>query len=104
MLLERVDTFHKLVIGGGTEAAYAYVSHLRAYHVNGIDGFHRDLVACDDKRELVGDATAHDGELHLRAFLSAQTLHDVLAAHLHARDGCVVDRHNAVASQHAHLL
>ena len=88
----------------GTEAAEAYESDGGSDHVGCIkrrDGY---LVAGDGEIHHVTDTLALHTQTDLRTLGATQPLHDVFLAHLHACNGRVVDRHDAVTGQDAHLL
>ena len=104
LALERVDGRHELIVGRCAEAADAHVADGGADHVGGVDGLEGNFVAHDGERQHARDAAAHHAEPHLGAPLAAQAAHNLVAAHLHAGYGGVVDADDAVAGQHAHLF
>ena len=89
---------------GQAEASQSDVADARTNHVSRIHRGYRNLVALHLEVELVLDATAHDGKIHRGSLRTAEALHDFLLAHLHARNGSIVYRHDAVAGNDAHLL
>ena len=101
---EEIDSIAEFLVGGGTEAADADVARCGVNHVVGIEGIDRYLVACDGELLHTVHSPTDDAQLHFGAFRATQAFHDFLLRHLHASDGGVVDRHNHVAGDDAHLF
>ena len=104
LLLQSGDGFAHFFAGGGTEAVQPDVADAGCDHVGRIEGVHRNFVAGDDKGEHAVDGGPDDAERHLRAFGSAQELHDAVALEFHAGNGASVDRNNAIAVGDAGFL
>ena len=102
--LQRVDSLHKLAVGGCTKRADTYVSQVWAYHVVGINRIYGYLAACHGEVEQFVDATALDAELYLRTTWTTQTSHYLRTFHLDTRNGGVGNGDDTVAGEYTHLL
>ena len=104
LLLQAFDGSDDLFVGGGSEIGEAHEAYAGFHDIGCVERRHGNLVALDVEGERAVDAAADYAELHLRTLGPAQSAHDVLAAHLDARDGRVVDQRDAVAGNDAGLL
>ena len=91
-------------MGGLRKIVEAHQSDGGCHHVGGIHRVDGNLVALHIEGEGVPDAPSHDAQMGDGVLGSPQAAHDFLTAHLHAGNGRVVDSHDAVAGQYAHLL
>ena len=84
---------------------FAY-GKLENYTTFGKSGFYfvSAINALDGKIGNAFHTVTDDAEFHFRVLGTAQATHDFLTTHLHAGNGRVVDRHDAVAGQNAHAL
>ena len=94
----------KLVSRIDGEAADAYIAYAGTYDIGGIDGVKGYLVSDDAKFEYLRHAPSHDAQIGNRALGTPQELHHLVARHLHACDGRVIDADDTVSRQDAHFL
>ena len=94
----------KLLARSGSKAIDAYVADARLNDIGGIEAVDRNLVALHGEQQRLLDTTPYDSEIHLRVLRPTQTAHNLVRAHLDARDSGVIDGCDAVACQDAHFL
>ena len=89
---------------GGREIADADIAYARTKHIGGVEREDGNLVALHFELQRVLDARTHHLQVGNGATRTAQTAHNLLAAHLHAGNRCVVHAHDTVAGHDAHSL
>ena len=99
-----LDSLHHFSVGGLCEVIEADEADARCDHVGSIHRVDGNLVAHHVEVQSVAYLTSHHAQIHVASLLAAQAVHDFLTRHLHAGYRSVVDRHDAVACQYAHLL
>ena len=104
LLFQPFHCIGHLVLGCGSERAEADETNAGFHDICGVERLHGNLVARHLECVNAIDSAADDAEIDFCALRTAQTTHNLLAAHLHTGDGCVVDRHDAVAGYDADLL
>ena len=100
--LQLTETLNELLMRRRAEIADADIADAWTYHIGGIDGMDRNLVADDSKLECLADARTHHTQLHLRPFRTTKALHNLFLRHLHTSDGGIVNGDDTVAGDDTH--
>ena len=104
LLLQRIHRLGNLLVARHSETSQTDITNARTNHIGSIHRGNRNLITFHLEGKLILDAAAHNGKVYNRTLRTTEPLHDFLLAHLDARNGSIIYRHNTVAGDNAHLL